>query len=133
MVPPNQPTKGRGEPSANPSAPGSLARPSLSRWYRTSPLTGLAPSLIRAVSRDRGGALHQQLAHQPPAAGPQGGTDGQLAPAGHRPGQLEAGDIRASDEQHQPDGAQEDEQRSLLRRHPLVMERADHEGAAGGV
>ena len=65
-----------------------------------------------AVPSDAGGeredqALGQQLPHQPPAARAERRADGHLALARRRPRQQQVRDVRARDQQQQPDRAEQ--------------------------
>ena len=53
--------------------------------------------------------LHEELTTQLPARGPEGGADGQLAPAPDGPGQKEVRHVHAGDEEHASGRAQEQE------------------------
>ena len=71
----------------------------------------------KARSRPRGAAgeaqehaLGQELADEPPAAGPQRGADRDLARARRGAGEQQVGDVGAGDEQHEADRAQQEEE-----------------------
>ena len=56
-------------------------------------------------------ALGQQLAHDAAAARADGGAHGNLAPPAGRAHEQQVGDVRAGDQQHEADGADEHQQR----------------------
>ena len=56
-------------------------------------------------------ALGQQLPHDPAAAGPDGGTHGNLTPPARGADEQQVGDVGTGDEQHEADGADEHQQR----------------------
>jgi hypothetical protein len=63
-----------------------------------------------AAERRQHQVLREQLAHEPRAAGADGGADGDLARAGARARQHQAGHVGAGDDQHQSRGCQQDQQ-----------------------
>ena len=66
----------------------------------------------RATCRQHN-ALHEELAREPPARGPQREPHAQFMLAGHASGQLQVGDVPARDEQHERDDDEDRDERPL--------------------
>ena len=80
-------------------------------------------------------ALGEELPEQPPAAGAERGADGHLPVARRRAREEQVGHIGAGDEEHEGDGAEQDEQRQPHVTDDLLDERLDRRGhaeASGG-
>ena len=99
------------------------------------PKTATMQAQGSADQRQHAGS-RSDLADQRNAAGAQGGADGHLPVAGRGAGKQQAGDVGATDEQHQRDCAEENQQNGLdLAHHGLVQRshlrgrRADRFGA----
>ena len=80
-------------------------------------------------------ALTQDFTRQSSASGTERNPDGELAAAGHRARELEVGDVRARDEQHQQDGAGQHEERTPHVANHLIEQwhRSEGEAAVGRV
>ena len=70
-------------------------------------------------------ALREQLPKDARPTGAERHANGQLALAGRRPGEEQVGEVRAGDEQHEPDGDEEDEKTWTHPADELPLERLD--------
>ncbi len=75
-------------------------------------------------------ALGQELPRQPRAARPEGRADRDLGAAAGGPDEKQVRDVRARDQGHEPDGAEQHEQRGPHLAHESLRERPDDGGGA---
>ena len=72
-------------------------------------------------------ALGQQQPHDPSAGRAEDGSQRDLLPSRGRSGELQVGDIDAGDQQHEPDCAEQHEQRRAQMTEQVVTERAQQQ------
>ena len=74
--------------------------------------------------------LAQDLSKHPAATGPEREAHADLLPASDRPRQYQVRDVRARDEEHERDGAQENHQRRPDIGNQILVQRNDHRSPA---
>ena len=85
------------------------------------------PSPSAAPASAEHHALGEELAHQPPALGAEAGAHRDLPPPPLGAGEHQVGDVGAGDEQHEADGAEQEQQRrARVAHHLLVQREEDH-------
>ena len=120
------------KPSTVASMPTSLARvvkravKATSRWSAAA----ARPRPISAAGDRQQRALGQQLAHEPAAPGAERRAHRELAAAPQHARQHQVRDVRAGDQQHAADGAQQHEQRRPRAQRQLVAEAHRRRGEA---